>query len=414
MDERIQSLARGLREAPGDEELQGELRAALDRLPSEVAAGWRDDLIGAYYGCEAGFIHPPEKRPAPLWRRCGEGLLLPRAPRSLEVRWRCPGVLIALTHEVALIETPDGALEARRTEDGACCWRLPSAMPLDPRDLDPARAADLRIDRLPWAATPWGAAEALALHEAPLQYRRAGRWHPELGRVTEREAVDREADVVNLVLQVAVPAEGRWSATPPRVVRETAGHGEPLAGTDLGVETLEDQLSGLVLDPREPTLALFRWSEASDDGALYTCARDPVPAIAGLPYAADGAEPFLPAGLGLPGSGAARGRGQERYELSLAGVERAAGALRERFECDARGLVPWEGQLWITGPAGADLRVLPWGGALGPSLDLRELLDGYALRPWNAPGELGAAAALLPLDRLAVLVTGGESVLVLG
>jgi hypothetical protein len=345
MDHSLQTSIRALRETPGDPERAAAVRAALDRLSPEDAAPYRDALVGTFFSCESFVGQPGEKRLSlPRWRRCGDGLLPPRQPSQWRERWRVEGLLLGLTHSLAIVETASGSLEALRVSDGSRAWEIPTAIP-------GGSGGDERVERLPWALTPWGAAEVVALHEAPLEYRRVGRYHAELGRVTHKAAVGRGQDAVTLTLQLAAPHE-EWSERPPRLLREEAAGGDPLAGAEVHVEEWEDTLLSLGLDPRTQTLALFAGDE-DRAGQLFELTRDPF-GLGALPYEVEA--PFLPRGLGL-------------------------------------------------GPA------FPHWDCFG---DLAPFLDGCVPRHMDAASQPVGVAVLFPLDGSALLVVDGDSLVAVG
>lgn len=271
MDESLRTLQRAARAAPSDRELRERLRAALLRLravdPAGAAAGL-DELEGALAtplvlgeqgtGSGAG------------WRRVplGPGLLLPPRPpagEELQTAWEAPGVLRWLSAGLALLETGEGGLEARRPADGHVLWRVPGERPLPEveawEDEPLSRAAWLG-----WAVAPWGAAALSARWEAQGEQRRVGRWTPR-GRTTERARVGRGRVQVEAELRLLVGEGGRLSATPPEEVRERAGPGEELLET-IGLEDWHDELLALSLDPLARQLAI-RWRDEAEDWAVF-------------------------------------------------------------------------------------------------------------------------------------------------
>ena len=365
VDQRLQSLLRALSESPGDAEAAARLRAALDRLDPRERAPYLDELVGAYAACEVLALEPPEKRLPPRWRRVSGGRLDPRLPRQARVRWRLPGVLVALDHAGLLVEAPDGALERRDLVDGALRWRVESLVARELAELIPGAGQDQaqRLERAPWVATPWGAAEVAALHAAPLEFRRVGRYHAELGRVTEKQAVDRGEGTASLLVHVLLPRGGSWSAAPEALIEE-AGPGELLAGAEQPVRGWDDTLLALSLDPRQPELALFAGDEERD-GLLFE-----VDGTAGLlsvlPYPLAADEPALPRELGRP-----------------------EGPLTWWSEADQPGGIP------------------------GDPRELELALEGCTLVPWKSELRPGRDAALFPLDGAAVLAVAGESIALL-
>src|SRR5690606_21981200 len=125
-------------------------------------------------------------------------------------------------------EGPEHALEGRCPRTGTLLWSVPSARPDAANLFGWGEAEEQRASALPWAIAPWGAVELVARYHAPLRYRRVGRHHPELGRVTERRPFEREDAEVELRLTVVVPEGPSWGAAPPERVEERASGAEAL------------------------------------------------------------------------------------------------------------------------------------------------------------------------------------------
>lgn len=185
MDLRLRTRYRDLLQEPGDPERAEALRSSLDHADPLDQARILDDLIGGYFAPASWEnLGSPERRHL---RFCGSGLLAPLPPTDTHLRWRLRGTLLGLTHGVVLLEASDGALVAHDLASGEVRWRVPGLLSA----AEPLSPDEGRRERIGWALAPWGAVELVAEFDAPLTYRRRGRYHAELGRVTERAPVDR-------------------------------------------------------------------------------------------------------------------------------------------------------------------------------------------------------------------------------
>ena len=301
MDERIQSLARRVRAQPGDLEQARRYRAELLRLAAshpEDASPLLDELEGVFASTSSGLLESCEKREVPAWVRVGpEGrapILLPRLPREpLRERWRARGVALWLSVGVVLLDAAsDHSLEARDAASGELLWSVPSVWQ-PPSHEDRVEV----VQSLPWSIAPWGAIEVSAFFEGSLEYRRIGRHHPSLGRVTEREVVGRSDPTLSVELQVVVPSRGSWSTTrsAPDHTVERAEPGRDLCGVGVCLERWDDELIGLQLDVKERAFAV-RWRDMKEDWAIFNVYGDAQTAVsvgaAGWTQP-PGEEPFL-------------------------------------------------------------------------------------------------------------------------
>lgn len=214
------------------------------------------------------------KRGLPHWARVGvhgrAPTLLPRLPSGerLVESWRARGVGLWLSEGLALIETPSGTLAAHDAFSGRLLWEVPSLRTSAPRGYDASE--DLRDERaslLSWAVAPWGAVEVVADMEAPLGRRRVGRWHAELGRVTETAPTERAATEIRLSTQIVLPDETWTDRRPTELIVERAGPGEPLAGSSMRLREWFEELGMLSLDPASPSFGVS-WGPP-DEWAIF-------------------------------------------------------------------------------------------------------------------------------------------------
>ena len=409
MDRDLRRAYREFLADPGDLEAAESLRGALARTERSIAASLRDELIGQYFATVSwenfGLPEPERRHP----RRVGPALLAPRAPAALGLRWRAAGSLLAATHGVVLLEVR-GALRAHDLRTGETRWEVPSLLE-EGHDLDESEG---RRERIGWAVAPWGAVELAAEFDAPLTYRRRGRYHAELGRVTERSAGERLEGGGRLLLQVALPAP-TWEELPD-LFRESSEPGEGLCGGDLELPEWQDSLYELELDPTDPTFALRTVEQGRGEGHAFVVRTgrdaprvDPVPweLFPDLPPDRDDASEDYQREVVT--------RGLRRWELDF-----RAGSLRSdssgqghswslqvpalgRGEID---LVAFQEQLWVLGlgPSGG-VRFRP--GSEPEPLDLAGVLEGRGFS--SAQGARGYG-----LEERLVLQGGSEEVICLG
>lgn len=246
-------MAREVRANPGDLQLAREYRASLGRLvASDPAQGYAllDELQGVWTTPESLAHTVGLSKDLALLSalRVGSPVLAPRAPLRWEPLWEARGSLLWLSAGLVLLETSDHSLEAHCPASGGLLWSMPSILPTYGE-----LGEDQRVVAHSWATAPWGAVEVYTRYDAPLEYRRVGRYHPELGRVTKRELVDRGPATVEASFQLAAPSDGTWSreAPPERLV-------ERLAHAELHLEDWSDELVRLSLDQRSRTFALLQ------------------------------------------------------------------------------------------------------------------------------------------------------------
>jgi hypothetical protein len=366
VDLRIQSLAREVRANPGDLERARGYRSALLRLAEASPLEAHPRLVALEGALRVGRCWGEEgqgKGRVPLrWERVGLGdrpLLEPRLPASgrLTPRWRADGQALWLADGVVLLEAPDGALEGRDAQRGELLWRVPS-LRASLAHLDEEERASV----LPWVVASWGAVEVVAHHHAPLEYRRVGRHHTELGRVTHREPVDRLPADVTTALQVVVPGEGAWPAgrAAPEVAIERAEHGQGLADSDLALESWDDDLLALTAAPRERAFAVSWRDEAQDWTVFLVGGDDAVPVHVGpAPWSPGAEDPFPP--VGVDPFGAPRVSVDGGSLMTLAHAQGHDGPKLLRADGDG----PWE----------------PWPGGWAA----QELSDALAVLPWFRP-----------------------------
>jgi hypothetical protein len=279
VDQALRTLEHASRSRPGDVLLARRYRSALRRqlaLEPSAAADRLDRLQGVLCFPRSG-ESGPQGAPAPnRWRRVAAGdppLLLPDPPAAdaLTQLWRARGELRYLGAGVALIETPDEALEARAPHDGSLLWRVEPELGPGEDDADEDLWESERREVLGWVVAPWGAARLAAHFEREPQVRRVGR-HTARGRVTEREVVGHGDGAVELSLQLALP-EPTWVSGPPEELTYTVGTGEPLADSDMVLEDFHDQLLALSLDLASRQLAV-RWRDGSQSWAVLLITGD--------------------------------------------------------------------------------------------------------------------------------------------
>lgn len=378
MDRRLRTRYRDLLQEPGDPALAEALRSSLEHADPLDRARVLDDLIGGYFAPTSWEnSEAPERRHL---RFCGSGLLAPLPPAAATLRWSLEGTLLGLTHGVVLVEAEDGALVGHDLRSGQVRWRVPGltsgAEPLSPEEG--------RRERVGWAVAPWGAVELVAEFDAPLTYRRRGRYHAELGRVTERAPVDRLEAGIWLRLQVA-RSLGDWSQE-PTLLSEGAGGEEGLCDGDLRLTRWDDSLYELELDLREPRFAVRTLEQEQGEGHAFELRQEPSPRIDPIPWShfpepeeLDPAEPGALEEIFLqkvsrgdiewtldPERGALSCGGERWTQLSEAARGVARGA-----ELD---LIPYQGCAWLLGPED-QVRVFQPGGP-PRELDLRVAFDG--------------------------------------
>jgi hypothetical protein len=271
----LQTLSRQVRANPSDRSAARAFRRAALRLNGpegvRLVAELEGGLARTHAWGESAF--EPKVPELPILSRVAlagrRPVLLPRLPagETLTEAWRAPGVALWASDGVVLLERPDRALEARCPRSGEVLWSVSSlraelALRVEVDEEERAQA-------LGWAVAPWGAVELLARYEAPLEYRRVGQWHGELGRVTHRAPVGRHAAEVRLALQVVVPDEGSWlSRGRPEVLVERAGTGEPLCDTDLRLAEWDEDLLELSLDTTSRAFAVS-WRDKAQDWTVF-------------------------------------------------------------------------------------------------------------------------------------------------
>ncbi|MBL4848458.1 MAG: hypothetical protein JKY65_23300 [Planctomycetes bacterium] len=276
MDLRLRTRYRDLLEDPADPERIAALRGTLAHAQPSDAAALRDQLIGAYYA-SASWENLGARERRHL-RFAGPGLLAPVAPKTAEIRWRESGSLVGVNHSTVLLEDLTGALVGHDLATGEVLWRVPSAF----EGATPLDASEGRWERLGWAAAPWGAVELLAEFDAPLTYRRRGRYHAELGRVTERAPVDRLDGGAWMRLQVLTPL-GEWGLE-PALIREDASGGEGLCDGQLSLAGWDDSLYELELDPSRPSFAVRTLEQDQGEGHAFLIRDDPTPRVDPIPW----------------------------------------------------------------------------------------------------------------------------------
>lgn len=421
MDARLRALGREVRAAPGDLEHARRYRAALTRLGASgdaEAQAELDRLCGVFVEPTSRALAlgaADEPRWPPLLRRVGLGrdapLLLPSGPSRgpLTLAWEARGRALAVTAGCVLLEGLDHALEARCPRSGALLWSVPSARP-DAAHLVGFGEEEERAGALPWAVAPWGAIELVARYHAPLRYRRVGRHHPELGRVTERRPFERADAEVELQLTVVVPEGSSWGAAPPERVEERAGGGEGLCEGDLRLPDWDVDLDELRLCPDE-RLFVVRTSD-EPEWAVYALDGGGARPTGVHPTWFDvPAEPWP-----LPAADAARdGPVGAPWEVAAGALRRAGGGPPLALPHVAPGrsaLLPVDGAnlLLTRGRDGAArLERVPWGASASEPLAAAwpdpEALEGCKLVPWTAADEVHA------LERATVLAAYGRLVL---
>lgn len=411
MDRDLRRIYRELLADPGNPETSEALRGALARAEGEVAAPLRDELLGTYFATnswENCDLEESERRhPA----RAHPTLLAPLPPLSVALRWRAPGSLLALTHGAILVEAASGALRALDLRDGRVRWEVPSLLG-EVRELE---GSEGRRERLGWAAAPWGAVELVAEFDAPLTYRRRGRYHAELGRVTERSPEERLEGGARLLLQVALPAPS-WRE-PPELIREGSEPGEGLCESELSLSEWGDSLYELQLDPSEPTFSLRTLEQGEGEGHAFEIRRGrDAPRVDPVPW------DLFPSEEGDPREDAFGDlqrevliQGPRRWELDFQtrrlSSEAHGGSQAWSLDLSdlSRGdldLVPFQDQLWVLGLGSGGGTVFQRGADPRP-LDLALALDGR--RIGRDQGARGYA-----LEGILLLQGGSEEVVCLG
>lgn len=377
MDLRLRTRYRDLLQEPGDPERAEALRGSLEHADPLDRARILDDLIGGYFAPASWEnLGTPERRHL---RFCGSGLLAPLPPVEPHLAWRLEGTLLGLTHGAVLLEDADGALVGHDLRSGARRWRLPGLL----SGAEPISPEEGRRERIGWALAPWGAVELVAEFDAPLTYRRRGRYHAELGRVTERAPVDRLEAGVWIRLQVA-RSGGDWSEE-PSLLSEAAGGEEGLCDGDLRLSGWDDSLYELELDPSEARFAVRTLEQEQGEGHAFELRLEPSPRIDPIPWshfpqpdAEQGPAALTEIYVQKTSRGdvtwtvdPAQGRlscGGERWSLL------PEGGLGPGSSDDELDLIPYQGCAWLLGP-GPEVRVFR-GGAPPEALDLEAAFDG--------------------------------------
>ncbi len=383
MDLRLRTRYRDLLQEPGDPERAAALRSSLEHADPLDRARVLDGLIGGYFAPASW--ENLEAREQRHLRFCGSGLLAPLPPEGARARWCLQGTLLGLTHGVVLLEDAGGALVAHELESGRLLWRVPGLL----SGAEPLSPEEGRRERVGWALAPWGAVELVAEFDAPLTYRRRGRYHAELGRVTERAAVDRLEAGIWLRLQLA-RSEGDWTQE-PSLLSEGAGGEEGLCDGDLRLTSWDDSLYELELDPREPRFAVRTLEQEQGEGHAFELRLEPSPRIDPIPWnhfperdqVQDLEDPGTLEEILLqkvsrgdvdwtldPERGSLSCGGERWTELSGTAQEEAS-AEEARAGLD---LIPYQGCAWLLGP-GQQVRVFRPG--LAPEvIDLAQIFDG--------------------------------------
>lgn len=376
MDRRLRSRYRELLEDPGDPDRAEALRNSLGHADPTDAAEILDALIGGYFACASWEnLEALERRHL---RFVGSGLLAPLAPEAVAPIWSRKGTLLAVTQALVLVEERGGGLAALDLRSGDLLWRVPGLLEGVER-LDPDQG---RRERLGWAVARWGAVEVVAEFDAPLTYRRRGRYDAELGRVTERAPVDRLEAGVWIRLQVARP-EGGWSPEPPSLILEEAGGEEGLCEGNLTLSSWDDSLYELELDANEARFAIRTLEQDHGEGHAFELRSEPTPRIDPIPWnqfppSDDVAEPGALEEVLLQKVS----RGDMEWTLEL-GAGRLScggdrwGALSEGELGAELDLIPYTGCAWILGP-GPRVRVFR-PGQEPLALELGDLLDGRSV-----------------------------------
>jgi hypothetical protein len=366
------------------------------------------------------------KRGLPVWSRVsaarGAPVLLPRlpSPEGISERWRARGVGVWLSDGLALIEAPGGSLSAHDPQSGDQLWRLPSirdAAPLVGDDLEDVQ--DERVSTLSWAVAPWGAVELVAEYHAPFRRRRAGRWHADLGRVTESVPTERSETEVRIGVQVLLADGGRWSASrrPPERIVERTDPAEPLADSSLHVREWFEELLSLSLDPIAPGFAVSWGVPTLNEQWTVLDVADGVLGPAG--WEPDDGDPFArpsPASCPGPLGTTFRVRGDRLLH------ERGDELLKEHSLSGLANprLIAADGAVLVSGSRGRTSHVLrldwdadaprPWPPHWPESFDGRVGLVGWDAAPANDElfGQLLVAGGLLFVQQ------GGDSLICFG